>query len=155
MTAPGSAVSLREGSLTEIFELHQQVPELKPASGPDDYQQRIGERPWLGLVAELAGTPSAFKLGYWQSDTCFYSWIGGVVPAARRAGLAKALLFEQERRLRDLAVETVSVKGMNRYPGMLMLLISGGYQIVGLEGGDPASLKICFSKSLPDGAYSH
>ncbi len=55
----------------------------------------------------------------------------------------------------SLAVETVSVKSMNRYPGMLMLLISGGYQIVGLEGGDPASLKICFSKSLPDGAYSH
>ncbi len=154
MTAVGSDVTLRQGNLAEIFELHKQVPELKPAAGPDDYQQRIGERPWLGLIAELAGTPSAFKLGYWQDERSFYSWIGGVVPAARRAGLAKALLLEQERLLRGLGAQLVSVKSMNRYPGMLTLLISSGYRISGLEGSDPDSLKICFSKSLQDDADS-
>ena len=92
--------------------------------------------------------PAAFKLGYWQDQHCFYSWIGGVIPSARRAGLAKALLDAQERRLRELGVAVVTVKSMNRYPGMMALLISNGYWIAGLEGDDPVTSKICFSKPL-------
>ena len=124
------------------------MPELRAASGPWDYEQRIDGRPWLGLVAELEGEPSAFKLGYWQDEHCFYSWVGGVLPAARRAGLAKALLHEQEQRLGALGVGTVRVKSMNRYPGMLVLLISSGYRIVGVEGRDPDTSKILCMKTL-------
>jgi GNAT superfamily N-acetyltransferase len=140
--------AIREGSLDEILDIHQQVPELEPVADVASYEQRLAGRRWLGLVAEYDGRPAAFKLGYWQNERCFYSWVGGVIPSARRAGLAKALLDAQELRLLQLGVGAVTVKSMNRFPAMMALLITNGYWIVGLEGDDPATSKICFSKPL-------
>ena len=143
-----SSVLVREAALDELTELHAGIPELKPLSGPVSYQERIGDRAWLGLVAEVEREAVAFKLGYWLDDRIFYSWVGGVLPTARRLGLARTLLREQERRVTGSGARELRVKSMNRYPGMMQLLLSEGYLITGIEGEDPGLSKIHFTKTL-------
>lgn len=101
------------------------------------------------LIAEADGQPVGFKLGYAAEDGSLYSWLGGVLFAHRKTGLAQRLLEAQEAWAGAHGFAAVTVKSMNRYPAMLRLLIRNGYQIRQVEHfGDPARERIQFSKGL-------
>jgi len=131
----------------DLASLFAGVPELSPP-GREEILSRIGTD-YLLVVAERQGEILGFKLGYPLSSDCFYSWLGGVTVSARRSGIAKRLLRHQEILLRQRGFRRVRVKSMNRYPAMMCFLIGEGYQITGLEGGEPDRLKILFEKKLP------
>ncbi|WP_139248268.1 GNAT family N-acetyltransferase [Janthinobacterium lividum] len=79
-----------------------------------------------------------------------YSWLGGVLPAHRKSGLAQRVLEAQEAWASAHGFAAVTVKSMNRYPAMLRLLIRNGYQIRLVEHfGDTARERIHFIKPLP------
>ena len=104
----------------------------------------------LILIAEADGQPVGCKLGYAAEDGSLYSWLGGVLPAHRKSGLAQRLLEAQEAWASAHGFAAVTVKSMNRYPAMLRLLIRNGYQIRLVEHfGDPARERIHFIKPLP------
>ncbi len=114
-----------------------------------EYEDRINGRDFLLLLAENDGELAGFKLGYALDGSSFYSWLGGIHPNHRRQGIAKQLLQEQERLLLQSGYTMVTVKSMNRYAGMMILLLSHGYEITGYDPNQGQSeAKILFSKTL-------
>lgn len=141
-------MKIKSGSIAELLLLHNQIPELSPVSNSDYFNTRIGNKSSLLLIGEVKDAAVAYKLGYWINSDCFYSWLGGVHPDYRKQGIAKALLLEQERRVREMGAKEIRVKSMNQYRSMLLLLISQGYAITGVQLNAQGKEKIHFSKKL-------
>ncbi|WP_058912892.1 GNAT family N-acetyltransferase [Entomohabitans teleogrylli] len=140
---------IRHTNFTEIVRLHQQIPELFPLHDSAVLAERIGDKRWIGLLAEIDGATVGYHLGYWLNPTHFYFWLGGVLPAWRRHGVASHLLDALEQQTSREGAHTLSVKSMNRYPGMLIFLIRRGYQIDGFCGAEAQNGKIHFTRRLP------
>lgn len=99
-----------------------------------DFERALSFDSSLSLVAELNGRAVGFKVGFDRyGDGSFYSWLGGVDPEARRGGVAKALLDEQERLVVAGGFDRIYVKTRNRFVAMLTLLLGNGYGIVGVN----------------------
>jgi len=128
-------IVVRTGSLSEVWALFEALPEF--AGGQIDqaeFEQRLGSDSALLLVAERNGTVAGFKAGYDRyGDGSFYSWLGGVQPEARRAGIAQALLESQEREVINSGFDRIYVKTRNRFVGMISLLLKSGYGVVGVN----------------------
>jgi len=124
------------------------IPEFDRPRTLQDLQARLPAGT-LVLIAKIDSLLAGFKIAYPLSDTELYSWLGGVLPAYRQAGLAQQLLAFQEDCARERGFHTLSVKSMNRYPAMLRLLIRNGYQIRAVDQfGDQARERISFIKQL-------
>ena len=111
----------------------------------------------LGLVDNEA---VGFKLGYEyeQDEETFYSWIGAVLPQFRRLGVARELMQAQHDWCRTQGYKKVRTKSQNSYPGMLILNVKTGFEVVGTENSSSdkspgprpyyADLKIIMEKKL-------
>lgn len=140
-----------EALLKKVIELSAKLPEFSEPYPLAEYQKRLAQRPHLLLLSYVEGQLSGFKLGYQLNESEFYSWLGGVHPDFRRFGLAKAMLLQQEQWARDSGYVRLSVKTRNRFAAMLMLLISQGYQLTGLESAaDLSQNKLSLQKWLSD-----
>ncbi|KZN49337.1 GNAT family N-acetyltransferase [Pseudoalteromonas luteoviolacea] len=141
--------SIEQGSIDEVIEIENQVPEFVTPKTRALIEARLKNKKTLLLVAKADGQPVAYKLGYALDEKHFYSWLGAVIPEFREAGIAQALLNEQERWCTSLGYEAIGVKSMNRFKNMLMMLLKNNYQIVAchpLEDGTDS--KIHFLKQL-------
>ncbi|WDE03844.1 GNAT family N-acetyltransferase [Thalassomonas viridans] len=144
-------LNIRQGSFEEAIAVKAGIPEMHGSETVKDLLARIGSSPYLLLVAEVDGELAGFKLGYETSgaEGTFYSWQGGVLPAYRSGGIAKKLLLAQESQVAELGYKRITVKSMNRYPHMMKMLLSNGYQISGYqEKTSPVDAKISFQKLL-------
>ncbi len=142
-------VGVRQANIDELHSVNAQIAEFKTPYPIEVFHERLGKRDWLGLVAEDDGELLGFKLGYDNGDGVFYSWLGGVLPAARRRGAARLLLHAQESWVLDHGYREIWVKSRNRYRNMLMLLLSEGYQIFDIEPKEQLEdNRIWFRKSL-------
>ncbi|ABG42001.1 acetyltransferase, GNAT family [Paraglaciecola sp. T6c] len=147
-------IEYEEGSLSDILLVNAQIPEFDRHITQAKLQLRLNDRAHLLLVAKVNGGAVGYKLGYALSSRGFYSWLGAVVPAYRKMGIASSLRQQQEDWALKSGYEHIEVKSMNRYPAMLQLLIGSGYKIVGYEkngdekSGDVDEGKICFRKIL-------
>lgn len=142
-------VITRHATFEEIHALYQQIPEFGGLHNLADLQQRVGPSACHLLIAEIGGQPAGFKLGYQTQEKVFYSWLGGVLPAFRRHGVARALLAEQERWAQAQGYRQMRVKTRNRFQAMLMMLIGYHYQIVQLEKkGEVADYRLLLEKTL-------
>lgn len=144
----GFFMEIRIGSFDEILVLHNEITELSPLADTDFFTERIGDKNFLLLVAENNSVLVGYKLGYWIDEQCFYSWLGGVHPHYRKKGIAKKLLLEQERHVSEMGAKEISVKSMNKYKAMLLLLITQNYEITGVHRNVKGDDKILFTKTL-------
>lgn len=139
---------IRTGSIEQAWQVLQAIPEFDQRRSLAQLQERLPAGA-LVLIAEADGQPVGCKLGYAAEDGSLYSWLGGVLPAHRKTGLAQRLLERQEAWGREHHFAAVTVKSMNRYPAMLRLLIRNDYQIRLVEHfGDPVRERIHFIKPL-------
>lgn len=139
---------IRIGNISEAWQVMQAIPEFDQQRSLAQLQTRLPAGA-LVLIAEENGLPVACKLAYGAEDGSLYSWLGGVLPAHRKSGLAQRLLQRQEAWAREHGFAVITVKSMNRFPAMLRLLIRNGYQIRAVEHfGDPENERICFIKPL-------
>ncbi|MDQ4624638.1 GNAT family N-acetyltransferase [Janthinobacterium lividum] len=139
---------IRPGSIAEAWHVLQAIPEFDQRRSLAQLQERLPASA-LVLIAEADGQPVGCKLGYAAEDGSLYSWLGGVLPAHRKTGLAQRLLEAQEAWASANGFAAVTVKSMNRYPAMLRLLIRNGYQIRLVEHfGDPSRERIHFIRLL-------
>ncbi|RMF09780.1 MAG: GNAT family N-acetyltransferase [Candidatus Neomarinimicrobiota bacterium] len=105
------------------------IPELESLPAPDVFWSRIEGRPALILTAHRQQAVVGVKIGYERyQDGSFYSWLGGVVPEARRQGVASALLREQESWAWQAGYRCIRVKTRPVFPGMIALLHRHGYR---------------------------
>ncbi|WP_417706557.1 GNAT family N-acetyltransferase [Rheinheimera aquimaris] len=143
------SIKIEIGSAADIVALSKQIPEFEQATTLERLQSRLDGAVSLILVAKLEGTLVGYKVGYQLTEETFYSWLGGVIPEHRKHGVATLLLNYQEKWVLNSGYKQIKVKSMNRFPGMLNLLISNGYEIVGIEESVCGSEgKIVFLKRL-------
>ena len=128
-------MKIRSGSIAEIWGLYNSMPEFSGGLiGPAEFERVLSFDTALLLVAEQNDTAVGFNVGFDRyGDGSFYNWIGGVLANTRRAGVAKALLDEQERLVIAAGFDRIYVKTRNRYVAMLTLLLGSGYAIVGVN----------------------
>ena len=127
------SIKIEIGSAADIVALSKQIPEFEQATTLERLQSRLDGAVSLILVAKLEGALVGYKVGYQLTEETFYSWLGGVIPEHRKHGVATLLLNYQEKWVLNSGYKQIKVKSMNRFPGMLNLLISNGYEIVGIE----------------------
>ncbi len=142
-------ISIRLGTLEDVLKVDGQIPEFDGRTTLQKLTSRIADKPHLILIACVETLPIGYKIGYQLNNDEFYSWLGGVSPKYRKQGIATALRHAQEKWAKQHGYKSISVKSMNRYPAMLQLLISSGYQISGyIDNGDVHSSKIQFKITL-------
>ncbi|MEM9928935.1 MAG: GNAT family N-acetyltransferase [Bacteroidota bacterium] len=125
-------VIVRKATVAEAVELSLKVPELIAPPGAEVYEQKVLPVPHLILVAEVAGIPAGFKVGY-EREGYWYSWLGGVKPTARRKGVARALADAQDEWARRQGYPHITFKTKNCLRAMLRFGIDRGFNIIGVD----------------------
>ena len=139
---------IREGTFEEALRVFDNIPEFERYASEADMKSKLIKGSLI-LITEKAGELIGFKMGYPLNEGEFYSWLGGVVPKYRKASYAQEMLKEQEKWLKAQGYQRVRVKSMNRFSGMLCMLIRNGYHIERVDDyAHPELERICFVKSL-------
>lgn len=103
----------------------------------------------LWLARGEGGRALGFKLGYQRGGPQeFYSWLGGVDPASRGQGIARALMRAQHAWLTEQGYTWVRTETMNRYRPMLLLNIQEGFDVVGTHTDEEGLTRIMLKKKL-------
>lgn len=95
--------------------------------------------------------PVAFKLGYAESATSFYSYLGAVLPGYRGLGLASILMKNQHVWCVKNGFHFITTKSTNQFPDMIYLNLQNGFRICGVEkpvGNSNKEIDILFQKTL-------
>ena len=123
-------ISIREGSLDEALEVLSKLPEFDKLKARDYYQSQLADDSAYILIAHIQDEPIACKLGYdrFQGGS-FYSWLGGVLPAYRKLGIAKALARQQETFATSKGYASIRLKTQNRHKAMLLFAIKNGFEL--------------------------
>lgn len=139
---------IRTGSIAEAVAVSQQLPEFIDPYPSAAYHSRFVGVKHLVLIVEVDGQIAGFKVGYERAGY-WYSWLGGVLPAFRRRGLALALAEAQEKWVQQQGYPHVTFKTLNRHRNMLLFAIGRGFQIIGYEErADIAESRIWLRKWL-------
>lgn len=88
--------------------------------------------PDLWLAHDETGVVG-FKLGYRRGATLFYSWLGGVHPRARRAGVAAALMERQHIHAAASGYTHVETRTRAASNGMIILNLRHGFHVAAFE----------------------
>lgn len=141
-------IEIKAGDIETVVQLSLQLEEFINPHGAAEYNRRLTNVPHLILIAYVNGKPAGFKVGY-ERDGYFYSWMGGVLAAYRRLGIAKALAVEQENWARKQGYESVTFKTQNKHKSMLIFALKNGFNIIGFkEKGDIGTYRILLRKEL-------
>lgn len=127
-----SIIKIQEGSLETVVAISKKIPEFHNPHELATYQQRLKKVPNIVLVAYVEEIPAGFKVGY-ERDGYFYSWMGAILPAYRRLGLAKQLAEKQEAWAKVNGYPHVTFKTRNRLKPMLLFAISRGFDIIEIQ----------------------
>lgn len=125
-------MNIESSDIATVVALSQQIPELDNPYPAEEYYQRLKDVPHLILVAFDKGKPIGFKVGY-ERTGYFYSWMGGVHPDFRRAGVALALAQAQEKWAVAQGYSSVTFKTRNRLKGMLCFALQRGFNIINVD----------------------
>ena len=135
--ATSPKITIRKGNISEATHITHQIPEFGQTYMTAEYVKRLEGTPHLILIAEIEGEAVGFKVGYERErDGSFYSWMGGVLPEHRRKGVASLLAarFEQWALLKGY--QSVRFKTRNKFKGMLVFSLNGGFKIVDFDPKD-------------------
>lgn len=140
--------TISESDITTVVALSQHIPELVQPHGAAEYHRRLQGTPHLILVATVAGQLAGFKVGY-EREGYFYSWMGGVLPAHRRQGIAQGLANAQEAWARAHGYPAITFKTRNNHKAMLLFALQNGFDIIGFEPKEtPQAHRILLRKQL-------
>lgn len=130
--ANAKIVIVGPGELELIRDLYNQV--FRPSQDVEYFRLRLrNHHDILMMVAELDGKPVGFSVGYELRPTTYYSWLYGVIPDARRLGVASQLLEAETAWAREKGFEVMRFECYNQIRPMLILAIRQGYDVVGIR----------------------
>lgn len=98
----------------------------------DGFLTRLDGQPHLALIAVDTAVDNAvigFKIGYERGDG-FYSWVGGVLPAYRRKGVATLLADVQEQWAKDSGYIRIWFKTYEVFKPMIKFALQRGFTIM-------------------------
>ncbi|RMG17337.1 MAG: GNAT family N-acetyltransferase [Bacteroidetes bacterium] len=130
-------IVIRTANIEEVVQLTRCLPEFEQPYRQEEYHKRLSHTPHLLLVAEADGKVVGCKVGYErEQDGSFYSWIGGVLPAYRRQGIARLLARAQEDWARSQGYRRIRFKTRNCHRNMLRFALSNGFYLTAVEPRD-------------------
>ncbi|AYC30509.1 GNAT family N-acetyltransferase [Paenisporosarcina cavernae] len=133
-----------EDVLSTIYAIYDEIFE-----DIDLFSEKLKEKKELLLVSAHVGSEViGFKLGYQLNEEIFYSWLGGVSPAYRQAGIGQELMTIQHENLQELGYSCIQTKTMNKWRSMLILNIKNGFDIVDTYRKDNGEHRIVLEKKL-------
>ena len=140
----GAAIASAKPMLTEL------CTRVFESFDPDYLAQRLSHLvdPVLHLAQGSDGTPLGFKLGYRRGPVLLYSWLGGVVPAARGQGLAMRLMQAQHDWACATGYAEVETRTRASNSTMIIVNLKAGFQIAGIEAGDAGHMMVILRKRL-------
>ncbi len=98
------------------------------------FERRFRGRPSvLNLVAELDGRPVGFSSGFELKPSTWYNWLVGVVPDARRMGIASQLNEAEQAWAAEQGYQFVRMECYNHHRPVLHMAIRQGFDIVGVR----------------------
>ena len=105
--------------------------------------QFLGQQRRVHLVlVRHGGEPVAFKVGFQSEPGTFSSWRGGVLPSARRQGVARRMLEVQHAWCREERFAFVQTQTSADNQPMLILNLQSGFRIVGTRINRAGVLKV-------------
>lgn len=124
-----------EGSLDDALELvitlsASLFADFDPAYVRSRRPMLANARLWLATVD---GAPAGFKFGYEREPGLFYSWLGGVLPTARKMGIASGLMVKQHADLAAAGIAYVETRTRAANNAMIILNLKSGFEIKGVE----------------------
>lgn len=122
-------IEIKPSNISTIVALSKEIPELVDPHPASEYEKRLNQVPHIILVAYQGNQAIGFKVGY-ERDSSFYSWMGGVLPAFRRKGIAKKLADAQEAWAKKQNYRSITFKTRNEHKAMLMFALQNGFDIV-------------------------
>ena len=125
-------IKIQEDSLETVVVISKEIPEFHNPHELVTYQERLKNVPSITLVAYVDGVPAGFKVGY-ERDGYFYSWMGAILPAYRRLGIARQLAEQQEAWAKEKGYPHVTFKTRNRLKPMLLFALSRGFDIIEIQ----------------------
>ncbi len=104
------------------------------------------------LLTELNGLRAGFKIGYGQHNEIFYSAKGGVMPAFRRHGIARAMTYEMIKIASNRGYKTFEFDTFpNKGHEMLSMGLSDGFKITEASFNEiHQDIKVHLSVSIPE-----
>jgi GNAT superfamily N-acetyltransferase len=134
--------------LPVIVELYNQI--FRPARNVDAFRRRyLGRHNVLQLIAQVEKRPVGFFLGFELKPSVFFAWFYGVLPAARRQGIASQLMDAVHDWARNNDYESIRFECHNQHRPMLHLAIALEYDIVGMRWDpDRGANLVLFQKML-------
>ena len=133
-----SVLKIREGTIDEVVQLTESIPEFIDPYSEEVYKQRLANVPHLILVAEKQGKVIGVKVGYErEQDGSFYSWMGAVSKPFRGLGIATKLADEQETWAIEKGYSSIRMKTRFKLTEMQQFNIGRGYRILKIEERQP------------------
>lgn len=106
---------------------------FRPPQDTGYFERRLANRANLVMVAELERRPVGFLCSYELRPSTFYNWLIGVIPDARRMGVASQLMAAEQAWARSRGYEMSRLECYNQSRAMLGLAIRQGYDIIGIR----------------------
>ena len=146
--ANAKIIAVGPGEIGLIADLYNQV--FSPSRDEDYFQRRFHGRYNVNLlVAMLDNQHVGFSIGYELNPWTYYCWLCGVLPDARRMGVATQLVQAQEAFAADHAYSILRFECQNQHRPMLHLGISQGYDLVGIRWDTTSAANLTlFEKDL-------
>jgi ribosomal protein S18 acetylase RimI-like enzyme len=124
-------ISIRKGTIVEVVLISNEISEFDKPHDASMYKERLLDKDYLILVAEVVNQLVGFKVGYDKfQDGTFYTWMGGVKKEYRRNGIAKALATHQEDYAKSKGYDSIILKTRNRHKEMLIFALKSGFEII-------------------------
>ena len=138
------------GNLNDAHRIALEIPEFNDLYTLNEFEDRLKTVTHLILVAYYKNKPVGFKIGYETlKNKHFYSWMGGVLPKYRKAGVAQLLLDFQEEWIIEKKYKRILVKTRKKHLSMINFLGKNGYYELGSLPNDPdEETRILFDKEL-------
>jgi len=112
--------------------LYNQI--LRPPVEAGFFKRRFeGRRDTMALIADLEKVPVGFLTGYELRPSTYYLWLCGVLPDARRLGVASQLMQAAQVRVAERGYEMMRFECLNQARPMLHVAIRDGFDIVGIR----------------------
>ena len=146
--------------MTIAYSLHQAPFDASLIEEVTQLARAVFAEPTLALAWRLSAMPEAtavlardgdrlvgFKLGYAMTESRYYSWLGGVDPAARGGGVARQLMRRQHRWLAEKGCAQVETSTDQGNAAMARINLQEGFAVCGTRSM-PGRVQVLYLKLL-------
>lgn len=146
--ANSEVVVVGAGEMPLITDLYNEI--FRPARDVEFFKRRfLGRYNALLLIANVDKQPVGFSTGFELKPTVFFSWLTGVMPDYRRAGVASQLHEAQAQWALDHGYQYIRMECHNAHRAVLHMAIKTGFNVVGVRWDpDRQDNLIIFEKAL-------